>query len=54
LSKGGELRKRGIFLSPSCVRTVWLRRDLESFKKYLAALERYVATAQVLKEGRDN
>ena len=38
-----ELRKRGIFVSPSGVRSVWLRRDLESFKKRLAALERHVA-----------
>ena len=28
-----ELRKRGVFVSPSGVRSVWLRRDLESFKK---------------------
>jgi hypothetical protein len=32
-----ELRKRGIFVSPSGLRSVWLRRDLESFKKRLAA-----------------
>ncbi|PXX07530.1 Winged helix-turn helix [Nitrosomonas ureae] len=31
-----ELRKRGIFVSPSCVRSVWLRQNLESFKKRLA------------------
>jgi Winged helix-turn helix len=48
-----ELRKRGIFISPSGVRSVWLRRDLESFKKRLAALERYVAeTGQVLTEAQ--
>lgn len=39
-----ELRKHGIFISPSGVRLVWLRRDLESFKKRLTALERHVAT----------
>jgi hypothetical protein len=44
-----ELRKRGIFISPSGVRSVWLRRDLESFRKRLAALERHIAeTGQVL------
>jgi hypothetical protein len=48
-----ELRKRGIFVSPSGVRCVWLRRDLESFKKRLVALERYVAeTGGVLTEAQ--
>jgi transposase InsO family protein len=48
-----ELRKRGIFISPSGVRSVWLRRNLESFKKRLSALERHVAeTGQVLTEAQ--
>lgn len=48
-----ELRKRGIFISPSGVRSVWLRSDLESFKKRLAALVRHVAeTADVLTEAQ--
>jgi Integrase core domain. len=47
------LRKRGIFISPSGVRSVWLRRNLESFKKRLSALERHVAqTGQVLTEAQ--
>ncbi|MBC3917682.1 IS481 family transposase [Undibacterium sp. CY18W] len=48
-----ELRKRGIFVSPSGVRSIWLRRDLESFRKRLAALERHVAeTGEVLTESQ--
>jgi len=48
-----ELRKRGIFVSPSGVRSVWLRRDLESFKKRLCALEKHVAqTGEVLTEAQ--
>lgn len=35
-----ELRQRGIFVSPSGVRSIWLRNDLASFRQRLAALER--------------
>lgn len=38
-----ELRKRGIFVSGSGVRCVWLRNNLENFKKRLKALEEKVA-----------
>lgn len=34
-----ELRKRGTFVSPSGVRSIWLRHNLENFKLRLKALE---------------
>lgn len=38
-----ELRKRGVFVSPSGVRSIWLRNKLNAFKLRLKALEAKVA-----------
>lgn len=48
-----ELRKQGVFVSPSGVRSIWLRHDLASFKQRLSALEKQVAeTGIVLTEAQ--
>lgn len=38
-----ELRKQGIFVSPSGVRSIWMRHDLASMKQRLRALEKLSA-----------
>lgn len=43
-----ELRKKGIFVSGSGVRSIWLRHNVESFKKRLVALEAKVACEGIL------
>lgn len=43
-----ELRKRGIFVSSSGVRSIWLRHNLESFKKRLSALEAKSAAEELI------
>jgi len=43
-----ELRKTGIFISGSGVRSIWLRHGVESFKKRLQALEEKVAKEGIL------
>jgi len=48
-----ELRKRGTFVSPSGVRSIWLRHDVANFKQRLTALEKHVAeTGAVLTEAQ--
>lgn len=48
-----ELRQRSVFVSPSGVRSIWLRHGLASFKQRLSALTRLVAeTAIVLTDAQ--
>lgn len=43
LRVSNELKKQGKFVSPGGVRSIWLRHNLETFKKRLTALEKRLA-----------
>jgi len=48
LRVSNELRKRGVFVSPSGVRSIWLRHDLARKKQRLLALEKKSAEEGIL------
>jgi len=48
LRASNELKKRAVLISPGGVRSIWLRHNLETFKKRLKALEELVAKDGVI------
>ena len=43
-----QLRQEGIVVSPSGVRSIWLRHELETFRKRLKALEEKAAKENLI------
>jgi hypothetical protein len=48
LRSSNELKKRGIFVSPGGVRSIWQRDGLETFQKRLKALETKAAAENLI------
>lgn len=48
LRVSNELKKRGTFISPTGVRSIWIRNNLETFQKRLKALEKKAAEQNIL------
>ena len=48
LRTSNQLRKDGIFISPSGVRSIWLRHGLANFKNRLKALEEKTANDGII------